>query len=444
MKKTAIAIAVVVASFTSLTKAAPKVHTWYGGTVAGWSRFFNTPMDYQSYIGSNGRVHKNQIGVGVYVGYQAKDKLAIELGAQWLGRVPYKGKLSSGAIKLHNFQLVTKLSYPINNFIDAYVRLGGALWRIDTTEFHSMNEGIRLTDHDSGISPLAAAGLELAINKYISTRIDYQWISNVGNAGIIGTRPNNGLLSLSVSYRFYRLHDKNSIFNSIINNDANNSSDDTTNKSNMIDNPNVYKNNLIDALNSNDSNDSGSEISENNLFDTLIKDNDDSDPKSPKDNLIDIIRNKLKHHHHTPQTQATAKTITTDNIKKIDLKSDILFKFDSFLLKPEGKKILDQLYKKAELMNKTESYIAVIGFTDRLGSDQYNQELSQKRAESVLKYLIEKGIPSSDISVSGIGKANSITKDKCNNIKDHKSLIDCLSPDRRVEITIKGLKNIVN
>lgn len=49
----------------------------------------------------------------------------------------------------------------------------------------------------------------------------------------------------------------------------------------------------------------------------------------------------------------------------------------------------------------------VLGFTDRIGSDAYNRGLSEKRAQSVVDYLISKGIPSDKISARGMGESSS-------------------------------------
>ncbi|MDD9840548.1 porin OmpA, partial [Escherichia coli] len=81
--------------------------------------------------------------------------------------------------------------------------------------------------------------------------------------------------------------------------------------------------------------------------------------------------------------------------------------------------------------------------TDRIGSQNYNLPLSEKRAQSVVDYLVSKGIPANSISAEGRGKENPVTGNTCDNIKARAALIDCLAPDRRVEIEIQGTTEVV-
>ncbi|PPI86849.1 porin OmpA [Candidatus Pantoea edessiphila] len=127
--------------------------------------------------------------------------------------------------------------------------------------------------------------------------------------------------------------------------------------------------------------------------------------------------------------------------KHFDLKTDILFNFDKFTLKSEGKKTLDDLCNTLKTLDQNTTFI-ILGFTDRIGSIKYNQELSKKRAQTVFNYLVNKGIPSSNMSVIDMGMSCSIAKDHCNKIKNHKALIKCLAPDRRVEIKIKNVNTV--
>lgn len=72
-----------------------------------------------------------------------------------------------------------------------------------------------------------------------------------------------------------------------------------------------------------------------------------------------------------------------------------------------------------------------------------NQALSERRAQSVVDYLISKGIPADKISARGMGESNPVTGNTCDNVKQRAALIDCLAPDRRVEIEVKGIKDVV-
>ncbi len=125
--------------------------------------------------------------------------------------------------------------------------------------------------------------------------------------------------------------------------------------------------------------------------------------------------------------------------QKVTLAADALFDFDKAVLRPEGKAKLDDVTGKLKDM-KLEVIIAV-GHTDRIGSDQYNQKLSEKRAEAVKAYLISKGVEPNRVYTEGKGKKQPVTGDKCGtSVKKTKQLIECLQPDRRVEIEVIGTK----
>ncbi len=103
---------------------------------------------------------------------------------------------------------------------------------------------------------------------------------------------------------------------------------------------------------------------------------------------------------------APAPEVTT---KHFTLKSDVLFNFNKSTLKPEGQQALDQLYTQLSNMDPKDGSAVVLGYTDRIGSDAYNQQLSEKRAQSVVDYLVSKGIPASKISARGMGESNPVT-----------------------------------
>lgn len=123
--------------------------------------------------------------------------------------------------------------------------------------------------------------------------------------------------------------------------------------------------------------------------------------------------------------------------QKVTLAADALFDFDKAVLRPEGKGKLDDVTDKLKGL-KLEVIIAV-GHTDRIGSDKYNQKLSEKRAEAVKAYLVGKGVEPNRIYTEGKGKKQPVTGDKCGaSAKKSKKLIECLQPDRRVEIEVIG------
>lgn len=128
--------------------------------------------------------------------------------------------------------------------------------------------------------------------------------------------------------------------------------------------------------------------------------------------------------------------------EKVSLSADELFDFDKAVLKPAGKQALDDLVGK--LGGIKYDTIVAIGYADRLGSDDYNKKLSLRRAEAVKAYLVkEKGIPADKIFTDGKGEANPVTGDTCKGNKKTKALIECLQPDRRVEVEVAGTRETV-
>ena len=124
--------------------------------------------------------------------------------------------------------------------------------------------------------------------------------------------------------------------------------------------------------------------------------------------------------------------------EKVTLAADALFDFNKAVLRPEGKAKLDDVAGKVKDI-KLEVIIAV-GHADRIGTDAYNQKLSERRAAAVKEYLISKGMEANRVYTEGKGKKQPITKaDQCKGPKS-KKVIECLQPDRRVEIEVIGTK----
>lgn len=131
---------------------------------------------------------------------------------------------------------------------------------------------------------------------------------------------------------------------------------------------------------------------------------------------------------------AAAKTAP----EKITFSADALFDFDSAKLKPNGIQSLNEFANGIKGL-KYDTIIAV-GYADRIGSDEYNKNLSIRRAESVKAHLVSRGIEPSRIFVDGNGEANPVTGNSCVGDKKTKALIECLAPDRRVEIEVAGTR----
>ncbi|MBK9020965.1 MAG: OmpA family protein [Sulfuritalea sp.] len=124
--------------------------------------------------------------------------------------------------------------------------------------------------------------------------------------------------------------------------------------------------------------------------------------------------------------------------QKVTLAADALFDFNKAVLRPEGKSKLDKL--AGDIKGIKLEVIIAVGHADRFGTDAYNQKLSEKRAEAVKAYLVSKGVEPNRVYTEGKGEKQPITKaDQCKGPKS-KKVIDCLQPDRRVEIEVIGTK----
>jgi len=123
--------------------------------------------------------------------------------------------------------------------------------------------------------------------------------------------------------------------------------------------------------------------------------------------------------------------------KVLKVSSTELFSFNKSVLSAAGKAKLD-----SEVLAKLGGFakiqlLSVSGHTDRLGSAQYNQKLSEKRADVVKAYMVSKGVSASSIETFGYGKTNPVKA--CPDQKNRKALIACLAPNRRVVVHVQGL-----
>jgi outer membrane protein OmpA-like peptidoglycan-associated protein len=79
------------------------------------------------------------------------------------------------------------------------------------------------------------------------------------------------------------------------------------------------------------------------------------------------------------------------------------FEFDKAELRPEDKELLSRV--AGILMTAEDFTVSVNGHTDDVGTDAYNQKLSERRAQAVRDYLVKAGLPAGILSVEGHGKA---------------------------------------
>ena len=107
--------------------------------------------------------------------------------------------------------------------------------------------------------------------------------------------------------------------------------------------------------------------------------------------------------------------------------NDVLFDFDRFTLKPGARE------KMAKVSGILLAYpglkIQVEGHTDSVGTDEYNQRLSEERADAVRDYLVEQGVPADTVTAVGLGKADPVASNDTAVGRQQ---------NRRVELVVSG------
>ncbi|MSQ72620.1 MAG: OmpA family protein [Betaproteobacteria bacterium] len=120
----------------------------------------------------------------------------------------------------------------------------------------------------------------------------------------------------------------------------------------------------------------------------------------------------------------------------VTLQNDEMFAFNKAILTNSARSRLDKDIIGRLARCATLESVAIEGHADRLGSQQYNQKLSEKRADAVKAYLVSKGTPDGKIETIGMGKT--VPAKSCPDTKNRAELIACLAPNRRVSVSIKG------
>ena len=106
-----------------------------------------------------------------------------------------------------------------------------------------------------------------------------------------------------------------------------------------------------------------------------------------------------------------------------------LFPRRSAELTTQGKQVLETNREKAREQLRRASYIEIIGHTDDVGDDDYNQDLSEQRAQSVRDYLVDTGVDASKVVSVGAGESIPIASNQTEEGR---------AENRRVEILVLG------
>jgi len=107
--------------------------------------------------------------------------------------------------------------------------------------------------------------------------------------------------------------------------------------------------------------------------------------------------------------------------------SDVLFDFNKYTLKSEAREKLAKV--SGILLAYPNLKLQVEGYTDNIGSDEYNQKLSEQRAGGVREYLVSQSVPDGNISAKGYGKGDPIADNSSNAGR---------AQNRRVQLVVSG------
>lgn len=136
-----------------------------------------------------------------------------------------------------------------------------------------------------------------------------------------------------------------------------------------------------------------------------------------------------------PEPEPEPRVVTTT--EKISVDARTLFGFDKAVLTADGRSTLRALARKVEADWEIER-IRILGHTDPIGSEEYNQALSERRAQSVFSYLQTLPLAQYPMRTVGLGESRLIVQ--CNDVSERAARIECLQPNRRVDIEVTGVK----
>ena len=143
-----------------------------------------------------------------------------------------------------------------------------------------------------------------------------------------------------------------------------------------------------------------------------------------------------------PAAKPEPKPAPKPTAQRVTYAADVLFDFDKAVIKPDGKSKLDALSDQMKGIDL--EVVIAIGHADQIGTPEYNQALSVRRAEAIKAYLVSKGVQPNRVYTEGKGETQPVTGDRCKGMgQQHRSnakMVECLAPDRRTEIEVIGTR----
>lgn len=116
----------------------------------------------------------------------------------------------------------------------------------------------------------------------------------------------------------------------------------------------------------------------------------------------------------------------------------VLFDFDKDNLDSEAQRNLNTLSQVLKSDSEVR-HANIVGYADPIGNASYNQKLSERRAQTVKAYMAERGYLNTRVTeVRAMGSSDQFAK--CDNVTGRDEKIDCLRPNRRVEVEIEFME----
>ncbi|QJC36478.1 OmpA family protein [Enterobacteriaceae endosymbiont of Donacia simplex] len=207
MKKITIIFIMIIMNIYNVANAESNFQDyWYFGSKFGLSRYDHIKLLGKDIDNQEYNVF-NKIGTGVFFGYQSNNFLGFELGFDWLGAIK-KNIKEEGIINFFEskgIQLTSNIRYPVYKNIYLYSRLGGLFTQSINQQYNKNNYYRKnINNIQYGLYPLIVMGGEFQINRFFSSRVEYQFSGKIGNNDInnLGQKTNNSMFTISLVYNF--------------------------------------------------------------------------------------------------------------------------------------------------------------------------------------------------------------------------------------------------
>ena len=120
-------------------------------------------------------------------------------------------------------------------------------------------------------------------------------------------------------------------------------------------------------------------------------------------------------------------------VQTLTLEADTFFDFDKSVVKPEGQQVLNRLAQDIQAADSV-SVVSVVGHTDAIGTESYNQGLSERRAAAVADYLIQQGVNPNLIRTRGMGEAQPVATN---------ATPEGRAQNRRVDVIVEAQERVI-